>query len=55
MPYDQIERVWVVHIAYSSIICVRSANCQVEIQDLFLPDAVAFRDLYQFLELKAQS
>jgi hypothetical protein len=42
IQYEQIMRVWVHRVLVTSVICVKTANRKVEIQDFYLPDAATF-------------
>src|SRR6266446_1940292 len=35
--YEHIIRVWIHRVLVTSVICVKTANCKVEIQDIYLP------------------
>jgi len=47
--------VWIHRVLVTSVICVKTADRQVEIQDIYLPDATTFHNLKQFLESEIQS
>ena len=53
VPYETITRIWVTHLPFTVVLCVRAVDRQVEIPDILLPDPATFRSLKQFLESKA--
>ena len=48
--WQDIQRVWVAYLPYSAILCIRTADRQVEIQDIFLPDQRVFGELIHHVE-----
>ena len=50
IPYEQVLRVWVSRVWVTSVICVKTPNRRVEIQDAYLPDRTVFHDLRRLLE-----
>jgi len=53
--YEHIMRVWIHRVLSTSVICVKTADRKVEIQDIYLPDATTFQNLKKFLESTMQS
>jgi len=45
-----IQRVWVVHLPWINVLCIRSSDTQLEIHDWFLPDYNVFCQLRRHLE-----
>ncbi len=50
IAYVHITRVWVARVFVTAVICVRTGDRQVEIQDMYLPDSATFNSLKRFLE-----
>ena len=55
VPYEQVVSLWVSRVWVTSVICLRTPDRKVEIQDIYLPDSVVFHDLQRFLESMARS
>src|SRR6266404_50441 len=53
--YEHIIGVWIHRVLVTSVICVKTADRQVEIQDIYLPDATTFHNLKRFLESAIRS
>jgi hypothetical protein len=53
--FASIRRVWVTEIFGTDILRIRTAERDIEIQDMYLPDRTVFWDLKRILESSAPS
>jgi hypothetical protein len=49
LRYDEIVNVHIAPIPLTAIVCIRTADRQVEVQDIYFPDQATFREFLDFL------